>query len=204
MGIYTFGLRRSQLMRAFRSRSFAAPVAVDGLALGTDGGTGRPFVVLAALQLFCGAVFLGDLILEMVNLGRLVGRPDGTYVLHIAGEALGTVVLFVGFWISRANERALYRQAHQSESRLTALREDFDALIDSHFARWQLTAAERDVALLTLRGLRLREISQVRSVSLGTVKSQTHAVLRKSGAGTRAGFIALIMDELLHESARRA
>jgi DNA-binding CsgD family transcriptional regulator len=53
-----------------------------------------------------------------------------------------------------------------------------------------LTAAERAVALLALRGLTNRDIARLRRVSTRTVANQLASVFRKMGVGSRRELVA--------------
>jgi len=76
----------------------------------------------------------------------------------------------------------------------------FDEIAQSRFKSWMFTNSEMDVANLILRGLSLKEIAAARSVSVGTVKAQTNAILKKSGVENRAAFLGLFIDEFLDDS----
>ena len=76
----------------------------------------------------------------------------------------------------------------------------FDEIAQSRFHSWMFTNSEMDVAKLILRGLSLKEIAAARSVSVGTVKAQTNAILKKSGAENRAAFLGLFIDEFLDDT----
>ncbi|MBZ0120481.1 MAG: helix-turn-helix transcriptional regulator, partial [Sandaracinaceae bacterium] len=65
------------------------------------------------------------------------------------------------------------------------------------FERWQLTAAEREVALLLLKGLSLKEIAEARGTSERTVRDQARAVYRKAGLAGRSELSAFFLEDLL-------
>jgi DNA-binding NarL/FixJ family response regulator len=71
------------------------------------------------------------------------------------------------------------------------------AAIDRQFNRWSLTPAEREVALLQLKGLRHKEIAELRSTSERTVRQQALAVYRKSGLSGRSDLAAFFLEDLL-------
>lgn len=70
-------------------------------------------------------------------------------------------------------------------------------LIDRQFGRWGLTGAERDVAILLLKGLSHKEVASVRSVSEVTVRQQAAAVYRKAGVSGRHDLAAFFLEDLL-------
>jgi DNA-binding CsgD family transcriptional regulator len=69
--------------------------------------------------------------------------------------------------------------------------------IDVQFSRWNLTEAEREVALLLLKGLSHKEIAGVRGVGERTVREQTRSVYAKAGLTGRAALSAFFLEDLL-------
>jgi len=69
--------------------------------------------------------------------------------------------------------------------------------INQQFNLWQLTKAEKDIALFLLKGLSLREISQLRKVSERTVRQQAITVYNKAGLQGRAELSAFFLEDLL-------
>lgn len=59
---------------------------------------------------------------------------------------------------------------------LTAIRGDFDSLLQDRFREWDLNPAETDVALLTIRGIKIVDIARIRHAHDGTVKSQRSTI----------------------------
>src|SRR5439155_26190872 len=76
------------------------------------------------------------------------------------------------------------------------------AAIDCQFDRWGLTPAERDVALLQLKGLRHKEIAELRQTSERTVRQQSLAVYRKAGLAGRSDLAAFFLEDLLLPESR--
>jgi DNA-binding CsgD family transcriptional regulator len=71
------------------------------------------------------------------------------------------------------------------------------AAIDEQLVRWQLTAAEKEVAFLLLKGLSFKEIAGVRGASERTVRQQGLAIYAKSGLAGRAELAAFFLEDLL-------
>jgi len=68
--------------------------------------------------------------------------------------------------------------------------------IDRQFDRWGLTPAEREVALLQLKGLRHKAIAELRHTSERTVRQQALGVYRKSGLNGRSDLAAFFLEDL--------
>jgi DNA-binding CsgD family transcriptional regulator len=71
------------------------------------------------------------------------------------------------------------------------------AAIDAQFERWALSPAEREVALLLLKGLSHKEIATARHVGEATVRQQAQGVYRKSGLANRNDLAAFFLEDLL-------
>lgn len=71
------------------------------------------------------------------------------------------------------------------------------AALDRQFERWQLTPAEKEVALLLLKGLSHKEIAQARSISEATARQQARAVYKKAGLSGRHDLAAFFLEDLL-------
>jgi DNA-binding CsgD family transcriptional regulator len=150
----------------------------------------------------CGMVLAFDLGGELhVALLNPAGLGPAMF-LHLVGEATAAAGLGWAYGLLRAELRRAQSEAEADRARLIALRGAFDRLMEERFDAWELSAAERDVALLTVRGLRISEIAAARGVREGTVKSQLSLIFRKSGVRTRTEFVAMFIDEFLDHAAR--
>ena len=69
--------------------------------------------------------------------------------------------------------------------------------IESQFSKWSLTEAEREVALLLLKGLSQKEIAAVRATSERTVREQSRSIYAKAGLTGRAALSAFFLEDLL-------
>lgn len=69
--------------------------------------------------------------------------------------------------------------------------------IDRQFDRWDLSDAEKEVALLLLKGLSHRDVAGIRSTSEATTRQQARAVYRKAGVTGRNDLAAFFLEDLL-------
>ena len=136
---------------------------------------------------------------------------SGTELAHAALELFifamavaGVGMLWRGAARARREARVLQRDLSaaraESERWRTESREVLEGLgaaIDRQFERWSLTPAEREVGLLLLKGLSLKEIAELRSTSERTVRQQTLGVYRKAGLSGRAELAAFFLEDLL-------
>lgn len=133
---------------------------------------------------------------------------EGTIVL--AG-ALGVALLLRRLHALRHREQQAREQAGELTRDLARAQADgarwrseardllagLGALIDRQFTRWDLTAAERDVALLLLKGLSHKEVAAARGVGEATVRQQATAIYKKAGVGGRHDLSAFFLEDLL-------
>lgn len=143
---------------------------------------------------------------------------EGTTTRHVIAEGGIIVLCLVGLAYTLARLRALRRtrdeltahtaaleeRLHASSREATRYREEARALlaglsevIDRQLDDWALTPAEKEVALLMLKGLSHREIAEVRSTSEATARQQARHVYRKAGLSGRTELAAFFLEDLL-------
>ncbi|WP_116132108.1 helix-turn-helix transcriptional regulator [Tropicimonas sp. IMCC34043] len=148
-------------------------------------------IALIATQVFCAAFYVVDSISDMTS-GT---ASDPTWHLGVEGIAALTLCVAIALEM-RYLGWLLRRKAHLEHSVSIASAAVHD-VIESHFDGWKLTPAERDVAMLMVKGLSNVEIAQIRGSAEGTVKSQLNAVYRKSGTTGRGEFLSQIIDGMM-------
>lgn len=102
-----------------------------------------------------------------------------------------------------ADLRVARVEGAQWRSEMTELLRGLGAAIDAQFDRWQLTDAEREVAMLMLKGLSHREIGAVRDTSERTVRQQAQAIYRKANLSGRTALSAFFLEDLLLPASQR-
>jgi DNA-binding CsgD family transcriptional regulator len=118
--------------------------------------------------------------------GRAAGARSSVAVV-------AAMVLWSRFVTLRRRERLLSGdldrardEARRWKTEASDVLRGLGAAIDAQFGRWGLSSAEREVALLLLKGLAHKEIAEVRQTSEKTVRQQSLAVYRKAGLSGRA------------------
>jgi DNA-binding CsgD family transcriptional regulator len=69
--------------------------------------------------------------------------------------------------------------------------------LDAQFRSWELTPAEREIALLLLKGHGHKQIAQATGRSERTVRQHATAVYQKARLGGRAELAAYFLDDLM-------
>lgn len=144
------------------------------------------------LQAVCSVFFIGDVIEDVK--GGAAGFDS-----HSVLEALAAVALLVGVIALMVELRQLLARMKNMDAGLKLARGEFSLVLDHFFAEWNLTGAERDVALMMLKGLDNKAIAGVRNTAEGTVRAQATRIYSKSGVDGRAQFVSLFMEELFSE-----
>lgn len=156
-----------------------------------------------------GALFIMIGVSVVVDLGADLRL--GVSALHVGAECFA-LVLALGGTVATAWQ---LRKAHLANQHLlldlegtradvTRWRTDVEVLlrglgaaIDLRFEEWGLSSAEREVALLILKGLSYKDVASARSTSERTVRHQAVAVYRKAGVAGRAEMAAFFLEDLL-------
>lgn len=176
----------------------------------TDGASLRQRLWLGALVFFAIAALAGfDLLADL---------REGTTTRHalVEGGLIAIGGLGLGFALRhlfdlRRRERHLQQATVALRSQLQHSREEAErwraetrdllagvaAAIDRQFARWDLSPAEREVALLLLKGLSHKEVATVRGVGEATVRQQARGLYKKAGVEGRHDLAAFFLEDLL-------
>ena len=88
-------------------------------------------------------------------------------------------------------------QGRQWRDETRAILKGLGEAIDRQFSTWKLTEAERDVGLLILKGLSLKEIAAARVTSERTIRAQARSIYAKAGLSGRAALSAFFLEDLL-------
>jgi DNA-binding CsgD family transcriptional regulator len=101
---------------------------------------------------------------------------------------------------SLSEEVQLRAQRELDRSRdIAAVRLGMNTQIEREFDRWGLTPAERSIAHLMLKGMRLKGIAEARNTSDRTVRQQAQAIYRKAGLEGRTDLAAYFLETVLGE-----
>lgn len=180
----------------------------DELTENSDNLTGAWPPILVGFLLIVVVGGITDIVLD---------RPQSWFTAHIAVE-LGMVVVSLSFAVLifsrwRRSQQALQqaraslaattrelaaRQAERDVWRANAEQAlaGFGVAIDTQFTIWQLTRAEREVALLLLKGLGHKQVAATLGRSERTVRQQAVEVYRKAGVQGRSELAAFFLADI--------
>ena len=92
--------------------------------------------------------------------------------------------------------KELEAEKQEFRDRFSKVKSEFSDIIDQQFNSWQLSTVEKDIALLLIKGLSMKEIAATRHTTEGTVRQQAAAIYKKSGLSGRQELAAIFLDEL--------
>lgn len=156
-------------------------------------------------------VLLFTLMAVLAGIDLISDLRDRTTPAHVLLELLVVAIGFVAAGAialrlrrSARHAQTLHEQLRVSQQEAARWRSDaadliagLSAAIDTQLARWNLSPAEREIALLLLKGLSHKEIAEIRSVSETTVRQQARSLYRKAGLSGRNDLAAFFLEDLL-------
>ena len=153
-------------------------------------------------QAVCAIVFVSDVFSSIIGFESSALSWEMREILEISA-ALGLIAGAVLGWLAM---KRMVDDRNTAQERLRRASGAFLDLLEERFAEWNLTPAERDVALFAIKGMSTAEISVLRTTSEGTVKAQTNAIYRKAGVSGRSQLLSLFIDDLMRDegAVRRA
>jgi len=138
-------------------------------------------------------------------------RPPSLWSLHTLAEAtlvlmsLGAASYLAWGWYSALREvRSLEVEVAERRAERDAWRDRAGRLLEGlseamsdQFVAWELTGAERETALMLLKGYSHKRIGKLTDRSERTVRQHAVAVYRKSGLAGRSELSAFFLEDLL-------
>jgi DNA-binding CsgD family transcriptional regulator len=179
-------------------RYFAMNEAKFRLMLALLGVTA--FILLLGLELFTQdeAISALDVVQEALEIGLTVAVAVAMGMLagRVHAQREERVSLLRDLNLARA-EGAVWRRKARSHI------DGLGVVIEEQMEQWGLTAAEREIGLLMLKGFVHKEIAALRATTEATVRHQAWTIYQKAGVEGRAGFCAFFLEDLLPAAGRK-
>lgn len=155
------------------------------------------------------AILLGTALIVGIDL--LTDSREGVRWWHLSAEGLVALAALLGVVLLLRGAYALRRSLAAETKRSAELAAEADTWrrqaktylaglsqeIDRQLGAWKLTASEKEVAFLLLKGLSLKEIAEARKTSEKTTRAQATAIYEKSGLAGRSELAAFFLEDLL-------
>jgi DNA-binding CsgD family transcriptional regulator len=171
-------------------------LALTGDPARTGSQTGKTLALsgLLVVQAGCAVFFLFDVVADFRGSSLLSNET-----VHHNIELVAVVALILGIAMTTLQIRQIRARQRRVETQLRVASGAFLELLDEHFDLWALTPSERDVALLSIKGLSIADIARVRRTKEGTVKAQSNAIYSKAGVTGRQQLLSLFIEELMND-----
>lgn len=136
---------------------------------------------------------------------------EGLSFPHMITEFLICFSVLVVFFYLHMHNKFLHNELLFNKDEMNKFREEAEKwkeknsnftnglsnAIDKQLEVWNLSPSEKEIALLILKGLSLKEIAGIRSVSEKTVRQQSTNIYQKSHLSGRAELSAFFLEDLL-------
>lgn len=151
------------------------------------------------------------LVLLLVGLDLAFDYQQGADIVHMVVEVGLSALAAFGIYIllrqqsdtqrslkvSRKEAEHNSQQAELWKSKSRAFIEGLSQTIDDQLSAWSLSKSEKEIALLLLKGLSTKEISEIRGTSEKTIRGQAVSIYAKAGLTGRSELAAFFLEDLL-------
>ena len=151
------------------------------------------------------------IIAALLTMDIFTDSREGINWGHLSTEISVVLVSAFGFFILVRDFFYKSRKLTLSENEVIRLKEEslrwkeeskkhvegLSQAIDSQLERWELSISEKEVALLLLKGLSLKEIATIRETSEKTARAHSVAIYHKSALSGRSELAAYFLEDLL-------
>lgn len=156
------------------------------------------------MGLICFALLLSlEIATESDELSYFDIAIDAIAMLLTIGAAVGVGVVAQRLQAQHEEKQALIRdlavaraEGNGWRAKVRSHLAGLKAGMDIQFQKWDLTAAEREVGLLILKGLSHKEIAALRATTEATVRQQAQSIYRKANLPGKTAFSAFFLEDL--------
>jgi DNA-binding CsgD family transcriptional regulator len=144
-----------------------------------------------------------DVLTEQDEIKPLELLVDAVTVLLTISAAVGVALLALRMQAQHEEKMTLIgdletarKEGQHWRSKVQSKLNGIKAEMEAQFRLWGMTAAERDVGLLILKGLNHKEIAALRGTSEATVRQQAQSIYQKAKLPGKAAFSAYFLEDL--------
>ena len=160
--------------------------------------------ILAGVGLGSFALLLTlEIVTEEDDITPLDLLVDALGILLTISAAVGVALLAQRMQVQHEESMAFVRdleiareEGQRWRAKVQSSLNSIKAEMENQFRQWGMTAAERDIGLLILKGLSHKEIAALRGTSEATVRQQAQAIYRKAGLPGKTAFSAYFLEDL--------
>ncbi len=166
----------------------ADTIATTAVGRRTRGRRPAALAVFLVLQAVAAFFYIGDVASDFM---------DSPHDWHVLYEGTVTAALMAAIIFAGRELKVTLDRMRAQETALAVASGALAQVIDRQFQAWSLTAAERDVGMLALKGMDIAEIAVLRNAAQGTVRAQLTRIYTKADVSGRAQFAAVFVEDLL-------
>lgn len=151
------------------------------------------------------------IIATLVGVDIFTDSQEGVAMWHLLTESFIAVAAMMGVFYLLRGTISLQRRLQKEKDDFSAFKQEAEVwradsrkyieglakAIDQQLTKWGLTAAEKEVAFLLLKGLSLKEIATVRDTTEKTARVQSMSIYSKAGISGRSELSAFFLEDLL-------
>ncbi len=122
---------------------------------------------------------------------------DSEKLVHIVVESVVFFAVSTVLFNELRRVGRLQHEVRRERDKTARLSGELLAAMRDQFAEWGLSPSESEVALLLIKGLTMKEISQARDVKEKTIRQQATGIYAKSGCAGRHELAARFIEDLM-------
>lgn len=133
--------------------------------------------------------FAYDIVVDLID--------GGDSLPHIIVELIVFLAITAVLFQEIKRVFSLRSDIHIERLKTARLSGELFEVMNKQFADWELSKSEREVALLLIKGMSMKKISEMRKVKEKTVRQQATQIYAKSGYSGRHELAAHFIEDLL-------
>jgi len=119
---------------------------------------------------------------------------------HILVELLVCLAITLVLFHELKHVATLKTTVRSEKTKTARLSGELFKVIKQQFEEWQLSPSEQEIALLLIKGMSMKEISQLRKVKEKTVRQQATHIYARSGYAGRHELAAHFIEDLMQDN----
>lgn len=143
----------------------------------------------ATVLVAAGVFFLYDIIIDLAK--------GSDSISHMAVEITVFTVVVLALWLEIVRVIRLRREVLLEYERAQRLSGELFQHMERTFGRWDLTHAERDIAIMLIKGLSMAEVAEARSSKEKTVRQHATNIYAKANVSNRSELASYFIEDLI-------
>ena len=147
----------------------------------------------ATILLIAALFFAYDIVADLLT--------DRESLIHVLMESLVFLAILTLTVVELKRASRLSAEVLHGQDQIARLSGELLMVMRNQFTEWELSPSESEVALLLIKGLSMKEISEARHVKEKTIRQQATGIYGKSRCAGRHELAAYFIEDLMrHDS----